>query len=142
MWWKVFCIDNGAHSLKQDFENSIQPYYIMHFFYKFFQSAFSSAANGTPPPSSESETSTSREVVNAIADEGQEISPKKVFVFGATGSTGRRIVKNLLKRGIKVKAGVRDFEKAREIFGPITENLDFVCHPCNGSIYVAVTLIF
>ena len=39
----------------------------------------------------------------------------KAFVAGATGQTGRRIVKQLLDRGIEVRAFVRDEVKAREI---------------------------
>lgn len=39
----------------------------------------------------------------------------KAFVAGATGETGRRIVKQLVDRGIPVRALVRDPEKARSI---------------------------
>ena len=39
----------------------------------------------------------------------------KAFVAGATGQTGRRIVKELVKRNIPVVALVRDIEKARGI---------------------------
>ncbi|GAV66454.1 NAD_binding_10 domain-containing protein [Cephalotus follicularis] len=38
---------------------------------------------------------------------------KKVFVAGATGSTGKRIVEQLLAKGFAVKAGVLDFDKAK-----------------------------
>lgn len=38
---------------------------------------------------------------------------KKIFVAGATGSTGKRIVQQLLDKGFTVKAGVRDLEKAK-----------------------------
>ncbi|CAL9235513.1 unnamed protein product [Arabidopsis halleri] len=41
---------------------------------------------------------------------------KKVFVAGATGQTGKRIVEQLLSRGFAVKAGVRDVEKAKTSF--------------------------
>ncbi|CAH8264713.1 unnamed protein product [Arabidopsis lyrata] len=41
---------------------------------------------------------------------------KKVFVAGATGKTGKRIVEQLLSRGFAVKAGVRDVEKAKTSF--------------------------
>ncbi|KAK4745392.1 hypothetical protein SAY87_011704 [Trapa incisa] len=46
-------------------------------------------------------------------DAGQK---RKVFVAGATGSTGKRIVDQLLARGFAVKAGVRDLEKAKPAF--------------------------
>lgn len=39
----------------------------------------------------------------------------KAFVAGATGETGRRIVQELIKRNIPVRALVRDLEKARAI---------------------------
>jgi uncharacterized protein YbjT (DUF2867 family) len=39
----------------------------------------------------------------------------KAFVAGATGETGRRIVIELVKRNIPVRALVRNLEKAREI---------------------------
>ncbi|MBW4658991.1 MAG: SDR family oxidoreductase [Drouetiella hepatica Uher 2000/2452] len=39
----------------------------------------------------------------------------KVFVAGATGQTGRRIVQELVRREIPVRAMVRDLEKARQI---------------------------
>ena len=39
----------------------------------------------------------------------------KAFVAGATGQTGRRIVAELVQRGIPVRALVRDLEKARQI---------------------------
>jgi uncharacterized protein YbjT (DUF2867 family) len=39
----------------------------------------------------------------------------KVLVAGATGETGRRIVKELVQRSIPVRALVRDLEKARQI---------------------------
>lgn len=41
---------------------------------------------------------------------------KKIFVAGATGSTGKRIVEQLLAKGFAVKAGVRDVEKAKTSF--------------------------
>jgi uncharacterized protein YbjT (DUF2867 family) len=39
----------------------------------------------------------------------------KAFVAGATGETGRRIVAQLVDRGISVRALVRDMEKARTV---------------------------
>ncbi|CAL5223340.1 g5842 [Coccomyxa viridis] len=39
---------------------------------------------------------------------------KTVFVAGASGSTGIRVVRELRKRGFTVRAAVRDVEKARE----------------------------
>ncbi|KAL2930814.1 hypothetical protein RDABS01_036224 [Bienertia sinuspersici] len=51
-----------------------------------------------------------------IKEVGEMGSQKKIFVAGATGSTGKRIVEQLLQRGFSVKAGVRDIEKAKTIF--------------------------
>lgn len=45
----------------------------------------------------------------------------KAFVAGATGETGRRIVQELVKRNIPVRALVRSLEKAKEILPPETE---------------------
>ncbi|MGD1717336.1 NAD(P)H-binding protein [Dapis sp. BLCC M172] len=45
----------------------------------------------------------------------------KAFVPGATGQTGRRIVQELVKRDIPVKALVRNLETAREILPPEAE---------------------
>ncbi|XP_074276710.1 uncharacterized protein At2g34460, chloroplastic [Silene latifolia] len=41
---------------------------------------------------------------------------KKIFVAGATGNTGKRIVEQLLAKGFTVKAGVRDVNKAKSTF--------------------------
>ena len=45
----------------------------------------------------------------------------KVFVAGATGQTGRRIVKQLVERNIPVRALVRDLEKAKTILPQAAE---------------------
>lgn len=45
----------------------------------------------------------------------------KAFVAGATGQTGRRIVQELVKRNIPVRALVRNIEIAREILPPEVE---------------------
>lgn len=45
----------------------------------------------------------------------------KAFVAGATGETGRRIVAELVKREIPVKALVRDIETAQQILPPTVE---------------------
>lgn len=45
----------------------------------------------------------------------------KAFVAGATGETGRRIVQELVKRNIPVRAMVRNLDKAREILPPEAE---------------------
>lgn len=45
----------------------------------------------------------------------------KVFVAGATGETGRRIVQELIARNIPVRALVRDPEKAKAILSPDVE---------------------
>ncbi|RUS99492.1 hypothetical protein DSM107003_00760 [Trichormus variabilis SAG 1403-4b] len=43
----------------------------------------------------------------------------KVFVAGATGETGRRIIQELIARNIPVRALVRDQEKAKAILRSI-----------------------
>ena len=45
----------------------------------------------------------------------------KAFVAGATGETGRRIVKELVDRGIPVRALVRSRELAAQVLPPKAE---------------------
>ncbi len=45
----------------------------------------------------------------------------RVLVVGATGQTGRHIVKQLIEKNVPVKALVRNIEQAREILPPETE---------------------
>lgn len=45
----------------------------------------------------------------------------KAFVAGATGETGRRIVRELVRREMPVRALVRDLEKARQVLPPEAE---------------------
>jgi len=45
----------------------------------------------------------------------------KAFVAGATGQTGRHIVKQLIQRGIPTRVLVRDLEKAKQILPPEAE---------------------
>ncbi|ESW30928.1 hypothetical protein PHAVU_002G194000 [Phaseolus vulgaris] len=67
--------------------------------------------------------------------EGSEISEevgedlraeRKIFVAGATGSTGKRIVEQLLAKGFSVKAGVRDLDKARSTLSSANPSLQIV----------------
>ncbi|GKU92539.1 hypothetical protein SLEP1_g6252 [Rubroshorea leprosula] len=51
---------------------------------------------------------------------------KKIFVAGATGSTGKRIVEQLLAKGFAVKAGVRDLEKAKTSLSKENPSLEIV----------------
>ncbi|XP_010241299.1 PREDICTED: uncharacterized protein At2g34460, chloroplastic isoform X2 [Nelumbo nucifera] len=46
-------------------------------------------------------------------EEANATERKKIFVAGATGGTGKRIVEQLLAKGFEVKAGVRDLDKAK-----------------------------
>lgn len=56
---------------------------------------------------------------------GSRGGKKKIFVAGATGSTGKKIVEQLLARGFSVKAGVRDIDKAKTTFSA-NPDLQFV----------------
>ncbi|PSS02939.1 Uncharacterized protein CEY00_Acc21319 [Actinidia chinensis var. chinensis] len=61
--------------------------------------------------------------------EKEEVSvseKKKIFVAGATGNTGKRIVQQLLAKGFAVKAGVRDIDKAKTSFSDGNPDLQFV----------------
>ncbi|KAK9936747.1 hypothetical protein M0R45_013573 [Rubus argutus] len=53
------------------------------------------------------------EITEAITETASVNGLKKIFVAGATGSTGKRIVEQLLAKGYAVKAGVRDLDKAK-----------------------------
>ncbi|CAL5410104.1 unnamed protein product [Camellia sinensis] len=75
------------------------------------------------------------EVNVAAMMEGSEITEKeevsviekrKIFVAGATGNTGKRIVQQLLAKGFAVKAGVRDVDKAKISFSDGNPDLQFV----------------
>ncbi|MEZ2303512.1 MAG: CIA30 family protein [Microcoleus sp.] len=59
--------------------------------------------------------------------------PKLVLVAGATGGVGKRVVKRLQQRGIRVRALVRDSKRAQEILG---KNVELV----EGDITLAETL--
>ncbi|KAE8704515.1 Mini-chromosome maintenance protein MCM3 isoform 1 [Hibiscus syriacus] len=51
---------------------------------------------------------------------------KKIFVAGATGNTGKRVVEQLLSKGFSVKAGVRDLEKAKTSLSTDKSSLQIV----------------
>lgn len=57
---------------------------------------------------------------------GSSGGKKKIFVAGASGNTGKRIVEQLLGRGFAVKAGVRDIDKAKTTFAGNNPDLQFV----------------
>lgn len=50
---------------------------------------------------------------------------ESVFVAGAAGNTGKRVVKELLSKGFKVRAGVRDVSKAKDVL-PTNSNIELV----------------
>ena len=55
----------------------------------------------------------------------EETGTGRVFVAGASGNTGKRIVKELLSCGYKVRAGVRDLRTASNIL-PTDANVELV----------------
>ncbi|XP_052179322.1 uncharacterized protein At2g34460, chloroplastic isoform X2 [Diospyros lotus] len=59
-------------------------------------------------------------------DEVGVTEKKKIFVAGATGNTGKRIVQQLLAKGFAVKAGVRDVDKAKSSFSDGSPDLQIV----------------
>lgn len=61
----------------------------------------------------EGSETTGNEITEEITETASVTGLKKIFVAGATGSTGKRIVEQLLAKGYAVKAGVRDLEKAK-----------------------------
>lgn len=65
---------------------------------------------------------------------------KKIFVAGATGNTGKRIVEQLLAKGFAVKAGVRDVDKAKSVLPEGNPLLQIVSTPQLG-IFVYYKLV-
>ncbi|CAN0853912.1 Uncharacterized protein At2g34460, chloroplastic [Linum grandiflorum] len=59
--------------------------------------------------------SSSAEITEEKSSSSNVEKKKTVFVAGATGSTGKRIVEQLLSKGFAVKAGVRDVDKAKSV---------------------------
>ncbi|KAF9590060.1 hypothetical protein IFM89_030372 [Coptis chinensis] len=59
------------------------------------------------------------------SEEVKSNTKKKIFVAGATGATGKRVVEQLLAKGFAVKAGVRDIGKAKNTFSD-NPSLQFV----------------
>lgn len=51
---------------------------------------------------------------------------KKIFVAGATGNTGKRVVEQLLAKGFAVKAAVRDLDKAKTLLSKDNPALQIV----------------
>ena len=69
------------------------------------------------------------EITEEVAEKQSEDNlnvKKKIFVAGASGSTGKRIVEQLLARGFAVKAGVRDVSKAKTTLSPGNPDLQIV----------------
>lgn len=58
-------------------------------------------------------------------DKMKENEKKRIFVAGAKGRTGRRIVEKLLSKGFGVRAGVVDLEKAKTSL-PTDSNVQIV----------------
>jgi nucleoside-diphosphate-sugar epimerase len=71
------------------------------------------------------------QVAGKVVEDDDLILKKKVFVAGATGSTGKRIVQQLLAKGFAVKAGVRDLDKAKTSFSSTNPSLQFVSSICH-----------
>ncbi|CAN1150296.1 Uncharacterized protein At2g34460, chloroplastic [Linum perenne] len=71
-------------------------------------------------------SASSREITEEKSGGNVEKKKKTVFVAGATGSTGKRIVEQLLSKGFAVKAGVRDVEKAKSSLSKDNPSLQFV----------------
>lgn len=67
-----------------------------------------------------------KEITEETSEKSGPNGKKKIFVAGATGSTGKIIVDQLLAKGFSVKAGVRDLDKARTTFSRANPDLQFV----------------
>ncbi|CAM6083474.1 unnamed protein product [Calypogeia fissa] len=71
-----------------------------------------SIGNGSWPPSLSQDASAMEGMVSLTSEIG---AGKTVFVAGSTGNTGKRIVRELLERGFRVRAGCRDIAKAKQL---------------------------
>ncbi|XP_048318440.1 uncharacterized protein At2g34460, chloroplastic isoform X4 [Ziziphus jujuba] len=78
-----------------------------------FSASSSRATSFTTLSFSKMERNEITEEVTEKAEEANVTGKKKIFVAGATGSTGKKIVEQLLAKGYSVKAGVRDINKAK-----------------------------
>jgi len=67
-----------------------------------------------------------KEETNGQGEPDEQRTTKTVFVAGATGNTGKRIVTQLLSKGFNVRAGVRDVDSAKNNFPPNDTKLQFV----------------
>lgn len=73
-----------------------------------------------------------------ITEEVEVTVKKTIFVAGATGNTGKRIVEQLLAKGFAVKAGVRDLDKAKTTFPGGNPSLQIVkADVTEGSVKLA-----
>ncbi|KAK6150047.1 hypothetical protein DH2020_017572 [Rehmannia glutinosa] len=93
----------------------------------FLRTTLSRTLSFTTKPSSfyvKSATMEGSEIKEEV-NEGFNVK-KKIFVAGATGSTGKRIVEKLLAKGFAVKAGVRDVDKAKSTFPGDNPDLQIV----------------
>lgn len=99
-------------------------------FFALAATSASSAASGaeeTPKGGEEVEVGAaeSEEGKGEVEEEGkaavvEEARVKKVLVVGATGRTGKEVVRELVERGVRVRAGVRSLEKGEATF-PLKE---------------------
>ncbi|CAK7350240.1 unnamed protein product [Dovyalis caffra] len=102
----------------------------LHRYYPFSAILFFSTTSHKPPKL-RSLKSIKMEGGNEITEEAkenvnQQQQKKKIFVAGATGSTGKRIVEQLLAKGFEVKAGVRDLDKAKTSLSENNPSLQIV----------------
>lgn len=67
-----------------------------------------------------------RSEITEETEENVNVKKKKIFVAGATGSSGKRIVEQLLAKGFAVKAGVRDLDKAKTTLSKDNPSLQIV----------------
>ncbi|XP_058095294.1 uncharacterized protein At2g34460, chloroplastic [Magnolia sinica] len=82
----------------------------------------------TPLPRFHTSISASKMSEGIDAEESEEIKVvgrKKIFVAGATGKTGKKIVEQLLLKGFGVRAGVVNLEKAKDSL-PEDSNVEIV----------------
>lgn len=79
--------------------------------------------------------------VGEKSEEANSTNLRKIFVAGATGSSGKRIVDQLAARGFAVRAGVRDVERGRNTFSN-HQNVQIVGNMILNFLHAAQTFDF
>lgn len=113
---------NGVAQISQYFDGAVEPMLVRR--RQFIASSAGAALVALSAASPDA--SSAQDVVPSPQKSGSESGEgRTVFVAGATGNTGKRIVSELLRKGFRVRAGCRDIAKAKLAL-PSGDDIDFV----------------